>query len=200
MKIILFGGAFNPVTIGHISVARKVMIELGSKFDKLWFLPCYNSRWGKSLVSFDHRSNMIDIALADAGNLYGISCCNFEGNTKTIAGSYQIIQDMTEYYRYIYKEGIEFSFLIGMDHANVIQTWIDGAKFIKEFQFIVLDREGVIPNADTWYNVYPHIHLKGAEYETSSTLARHDIKTLGYTNHVCKPVMEYIKEHSLYKG
>ncbi len=37
IKIALFGGAFNPITKGHVKCIREIMKH---GFDKVWLVPC----------------------------------------------------------------------------------------------------------------------------------------------------------------
>ena len=89
MNVLLFGGAFNPITKGHLAVAQKVLAMTGNTFAQLWFLPCYESKWGKQMASYEDRLTMIKLAVNDIHNI-AIGWCDFEGKFKASGGSYKI--------------------------------------------------------------------------------------------------------------
>src|SRR4030042_5136797 len=62
MKIILFGGAFNPPHLGHLLVIQQAF-ELIDNFDELWLLPDYQSTFLKPLINSTHRLKMIDLLI-----------------------------------------------------------------------------------------------------------------------------------------
>ena len=57
--VIIYGGAFNPPTIGHL----KIIEYLVNKFpnNKIIILPTNNFYKSKDIVSFDHRKKMLEI-------------------------------------------------------------------------------------------------------------------------------------------
>ena len=54
MKIAVFGSAFNPPSLGHKSV-----IERLSHFDKVLLVPSLSHAWGKEMLPFDTRIDMV---------------------------------------------------------------------------------------------------------------------------------------------
>ena len=67
-KIGLFGGSFDPVHIGHISIAKIALEEL--HLDEMQFIPTGNNPWKNDNHTEDfHRLNMLKIALKDEKNI-----------------------------------------------------------------------------------------------------------------------------------
>lgn len=66
MKIAVFGSAFNPPSLGHKSV-----IERLAHFDKVLLVPSIAHAWGKSMLSFETRVEMLNAFVKDItiGNL-----------------------------------------------------------------------------------------------------------------------------------
>jgi nicotinate-nucleotide adenylyltransferase len=60
----LFGGSFNPPHIAHQLVALYV---LETQVDEVWFVPTYTHPLNKSLLAFDHRIAMCELAAAPLG-------------------------------------------------------------------------------------------------------------------------------------
>ena len=63
--VALFGGSFNPPHVAHQLVALLVLET--QPVDELWFLPTWKHPFGKSLVSFDDRVAMTELAAAAIG-------------------------------------------------------------------------------------------------------------------------------------
>ncbi|MDG3085236.1 nicotinate-nicotinamide nucleotide adenylyltransferase [Vibrio hannami] len=59
-KIAVFGSAFNPPSAGHQSV-----IELLTHFDKILLIPSIAHAWGKEMLCYKHRCELVDCFIAD---------------------------------------------------------------------------------------------------------------------------------------
>ena len=59
----ILGGAFNPITQGHLELADTALLL--DEVDRVWLLPCYGHRYNKPLEDFDHRIRMTEIAVAN---------------------------------------------------------------------------------------------------------------------------------------
>ena len=50
----VFGSAFNPPSLGHRSVLERL-----SQFDKVLLLPNYQHAWGKVMLDYDARCDLV---------------------------------------------------------------------------------------------------------------------------------------------
>lgn len=204
MNIGILGGSFNPITKGHINLAKYV---LNSKFNinEVWLLPCYKSLTNKKLVDTYHRLNMCKLAIENEPN-YQIKLCDFEIKNK-ISGTSATV--LTEFYKTVKKKN-NFFFIIGMDNAINIELWEDYEKTLKLIPFIVIPRKGYTNNITPqslenylWYNHPPHIFINDSYpdiEEMSSTdirnILKYKINNVSY--YLYDNVYEYIKNNSLY--
>lgn len=62
LRIVIFGGSFNPVHNGHVAICRYVAGH--DLADRMLVVPCYEHPFGKRLVAFEHRLAMCELALA----------------------------------------------------------------------------------------------------------------------------------------
>jgi len=107
MKIAIFGGSFNPVHKGHISIAEHAIAELG--LDKLFFVPAYSSPFKTKVkyVDAQHRINMLKLELPEKAEV-----SEFETNRKST--SYTI--DTVKYFKQKYPND-EIFLIIGSDNV-----------------------------------------------------------------------------------
>ncbi|MGO1298949.1 MAG: nicotinate-nicotinamide nucleotide adenylyltransferase [Vibrio sp.] len=61
-KIAVFGSAFNPPSLGHKSV-----IDLLEHFDRVLLVPSISHAWGKHMLAYDIRCELIDAFIRDLG-------------------------------------------------------------------------------------------------------------------------------------
>ncbi|MBJ2148312.1 nicotinate-nicotinamide nucleotide adenylyltransferase [Vibrio sp. IB15] len=59
-KIAIFGSAFNPPSLGHKSV-----IDSLAHFDKILLVPSIAHAWGKEMLDFDTRCQLVNAFISD---------------------------------------------------------------------------------------------------------------------------------------
>lgn len=60
MKIAVFGSAFNPPSLGHRSVIQSL-----SHFDLVLLVPSIAHAWGKTMLDYEQRCELVDRFIAD---------------------------------------------------------------------------------------------------------------------------------------
>ena len=59
MNITLFGGSFNPPTLGHEMVLEQIFkLKLIPNLDEIWLLPEYQHSFAKNQLLIDARERM----------------------------------------------------------------------------------------------------------------------------------------------
>ncbi|WP_438340382.1 nicotinate-nucleotide adenylyltransferase [Mycoplasma sp. 125] len=113
MKIGIYGGSFNPIHKGHISLAKFAINELS--LDRLYFVPTNKNPFKNSseYVANNHRINMINMVLEDKMFL-----SEFETNRK--GNSYTI--DTINYFRSKFPND-ELYLFIGTDNVPMLNKW-----------------------------------------------------------------------------
>ncbi|ROV60568.1 nicotinate-nicotinamide nucleotide adenylyltransferase [Vibrio ponticus] len=71
-KIAVFGSAFNPPSLGHRSV-----IESLGHFDRVLLLPSIAHAWGKEMLDYSIRVDLIHAFIEDLA-LANLECCTIE--------------------------------------------------------------------------------------------------------------------------
>jgi nicotinate-nucleotide adenylyltransferase len=182
MKIGLYGGAFDPIHIGHMAVA-----EAAKKFglDKVIFIPTGNMPHKKGCVATnDERLEMIRLAIENTS--FYVS--NYEMRRECISYS----ADTIEHFKSIYKND-DIYFIIGDDSYAYIDEWKDPERIFASSTVLVYPRDGVeiLP---------PAVKLDCDIVDVSSSEIRKKIKSgENVSNLLKKEVYYYIIEHGLYQ-
>ena len=184
MKIGLFGGAFNPIHLGHVKIAKEAIQQMS--LDKLIVIPTGNAPHKKETeVSREHRFNMAQLAFKDEEK---VEVSDYELNREEISYS----ADTVEYFKRIYPDD-ELFFIIGDDSYNNLSTWREPQRILAASTLLVFEREGaeIFP---------PAVKINMERIEISSSEIRDTIyKGKDFINLLPKSVFNYIIENNLYK-
>lgn len=173
-KIAVFGGAFDPPTLGHL----KVIESIRNYVDEVWIIPAYNHFHGKEMTSFLERIAMCGIAFDEmlcSGNVT-LRTDEYINRKRSNGTAHALLTELTQKYSY---HNIEFVFVIGQDNADNITSWDNYEKLINEYKFIIIPRlyKHDTANELYWYHRKPHIFIDDfANSSISSTEARKLIK------------------------
>jgi len=190
MKIGLFGGCFDPITIAHITVANAVLDN--NLVDEVWLLPAYRSLYNKTFkVSDKQRIEMCNLAILDNCRS-NIKLFSYEIDNELVESSLQVISRIKKDF-----PDKKFYFIIGTDNAINLHKWNNYEKLINEITFIIVPRNDYNVN-DSFHKLgLPHIYLKCDNIYGSSTQVRNDIRKSSYL--ISSKVKEYIEENKLYE-
>jgi len=134
-RIGILGGTFNPIHIGHLTIAQMVREQM--KLDKVLFIPSNlpPHKSGKFVVSAKDRYHMVRLAIH--GNPYfEISDFEIEKEGK----SYSI--DTVSYFHDLFGRGTKFFFIIGSDLLPTLHTWKRINEIEKIVSFVAVHRPG----------------------------------------------------------
>ncbi len=206
MDVGIIGGAFDPVTKGHIELANFALLKGG--FDEIWLMPCYKHMYDKSMASAEHRLAMCNLAVQQYPR---ITVSSYEIDNKITFPTYGVIlsllndkSDWTNHYSY--------RLVIGLDNANNFEKWGDWEDLKDLINFTVIARKGV--NRDvtkTWYLTGEHCYLAedneipNAASSTVRELFKHSFECGDYgcyedlLEQIPYSVYNYIIKHKLYK-
>ena len=192
MKIGLYFGTFNPIHIGHLTIANHLAEY--SDLDKIWFVVTPHSPFKKksSLLDNRQRFEMVYRATEDYKKLkpsdieFNLPQPNYTINTLT---------HLQEKY-----PDHEFSLIMGEDNLKSFHKWKNYELILKHHNIYVYPRisEGKI---ETQFDNHEKIHKVDAPImELSSTFIRKSIKE-GKNVRPMLPqhVWEYLDEMNFYK-
>ena len=151
------------------------------------------------MVSGEHRLARCELAAAGDGR---IKVFDFEikhsmaGETYNLFKRMLLDEEMNSKYN--------FSMVIGLDNANIFDSWVNFTELERLVRFVVVPRKGIKRDSNVdWYLKDPHVFLNSETdiIEISSTKVREGLQSKfpGMTEGLDKNVYGYIKEHKLYE-
>ncbi len=205
-KVAILGGAFNPITKGHIQLAQFVLNTSG-EFDEVWLMPAYKHMYNKEMESAEDRLKMCNIAARVDGR---IKVFDFEIRNQLAGETFNLFKRLRQEEELNKK--YNFSMIIGVDNANTFDKWVNYTELERMVRFVVVPRKGYERNEKVdWYLQKPHIFLNKESdiIEVSSTMVRDKMNGF-YDNHISGDteelksylnieVLEYILSRKLYK-
>lgn len=198
-NIAILGGAFNPITKGHIQLAQFVL-NTSNEFDEVWLMPAYKHIFNKDMVSPEHRLEMCKIASKIDGR---IKVFDFEIKNKLSGETYNLFKRLKQDEKLNNK--YKFSMIIGLDNANNFHKWVNFEELERMVRFIVVPRKGYDRDINVnWYLEKPHIFLKNDcdIIEISSTTVRKILKNEKIDDiekYLSLDVIKYVEKNNLYK-
>jgi nicotinate-nucleotide adenylyltransferase len=188
-RIGILGGTFNPIHIGHLTIAQMVCEQL--KLDKVLFVPSNlpPHKSGKNIASSKDRAHMVRLAIRGNSRF---QFSDFEIKKK--GKSYSI--DTVTYFRDLYPRGTKLFFIIGSDLLFMLDTWRRINEVQKIVTFAAVHRPG-FKGKRSRVKV-KRITIPGLQ--TSSSYVRERLisgKTVKYL--VPDNILKYIKDKKLYR-
>ncbi|GGI56457.1 nicotinate (nicotinamide) nucleotide adenylyltransferase [Winogradskyella haliclonae] len=192
MKIGLYFGTFNPIHVGHLTIANHLAEH--SALDQVWFVVTPLSPFKKksSLLDNHQRLEMVYRATKDYNKLrpsdieFSLPEPNYTIDTLTY-----LLEKFSEH---------EFALIMGEDNLKSFHKWKNYEVILDNHDIYVYPRisEG---NIETRFDGHPKIHHVDAPImEISSTFIRKSIKA-GKNIRPLLPehVWEYVDEMNFYK-
>ncbi|MBE6041867.1 MAG: nicotinate (nicotinamide) nucleotide adenylyltransferase [Clostridiales bacterium] len=198
-KYAIYGGTFDPIHNGHISLALSAVRECG--IDKLIFMPDYVSpfKQDKKVTDGNDRCGMIESVL----NMDPAFCLSRYELRKT--GPSYTIETLRHWSDML---GSDLSFVLGFDSVVQVNTWYHGEEILNDYHLITGrrpdtdDREGLetIERFRREYGARITV-LEMEPVDASSTEIRERIRDGRPVDGLVPPQVEkYITEHDLYKN
>lgn len=200
MKVGVMGGSFDPVHLGHISLAVDALEQ--TDLDKVVIVPARVQPFKQDAhpASGEDRINMLKAAFRDFPE---IEFSDFELEQEGISYTYLTLAAMQEKYG----ADARIYFICGTDSLLKLHTWKNSDELLKKYSFIVGSRPGyrdeeLALEIDRLRRLYGTEILKinNRLHNVSSTEIRELIKDGKAIDHlVGSEVDEYIKENGLYR-
>lgn len=182
MNIVIFGGSFDPVHLGHVKIATHVAEVYNAT---VYFVPAKISVWKHESVSIQDKLNMLKLALGDNPRL---KIDEFELN-RADETTYSI--ETVRYFKKNFPHDTLY-FLMGADQAASFHKWQEAYELSRLARILYYPRDGILAPIDNILNYQMEL-VDGGLYQASAT----DIRSLS-SLYLDEKVLNYILEHELY--
>lgn len=182
MRILIFGGVFDPPHQGHVCAAQAAYDQI--KPDIFYIIPAYRAPLkGGAATDERHRMNMCTLAF---GDIPKVVVSDIEIKRGGESYTYLTLREVKDAH-----PQSEIFLLIGTDQLNQFEKWVQYEYILAHCTLCVAGR-GEKKGDITGKNV---IFLDNARIDVSSTEIRG-----GKRENIPKKVLEYIKARGLYRG
>lgn len=189
IKTGIYGGSFNPIHRGHISLAKAFLCEAG--LDEVWFVvsPQNPFKVNQQLLDDRWRLRLVEVALENEQNL---KACDYEFHLPKPSYMWNTLQQMSRDY-----PDRTFTLLIGGDNWTSFSRWYHAQDILDNYQLAVYPRQGDPINPAT---LPENVQLLDAKLlDISSTEVRQHLATGQPIDTLVPPqVAALIREHHLY--
>jgi nicotinate-nucleotide adenylyltransferase len=137
VKTGIFGGSFNPIHNGHISLARQLKEMAG--LDEVWLMvsPQNPMKQQTNLLSDEARLQMARLALK---NEPGIIASDYEMRLPKPSYTWLTLQALSRDY-----PERQFVLMIGGDNWAIFDKWYHAADILRNYQIVVYPRRDEQP-------------------------------------------------------
>lgn len=176
IRIILFGGSFDPIHKGHLEIASAALKQRNA--DALWFIPTQMSPFKENSTDYHHRFRMIELAVRGKSRMY---VSDVEAHLPSPSYTIDTVKALKDKYPHYH-----FEWLIGSDQLERLNEWKAIDQLRELITFIVYNRskEALVTDMPI---------IKGEFLDISST----DIR-LGKSTQTPHEVLSYMTRNSLY--
>lgn len=185
--IVVCGGAFNPPTLAHFALyeAAKSIVHM----DAFIYVPVADTYPKENLISAQHRFNMLNAMVQGYPQ---IIIDDIELSQPSFTGTYFTLKALEKKYQ------ARVIYILGTDQVKTLKTWIEAEKLIKNFQFIVIERQ------EKWQDIketQPFLkahHDRFIDVSLDLDIASSDYRLSPDPQLLHPQVHQYIKTHQLY--
>ena len=197
-RIGIFGGSFDPVHIGHISLAKDALNQC--QLEKVILIPAKTQPFkaGKKVTPAADRMAMVSLAIEDEPHL---ELSDYEVHSGEVSYTYLTMREM----RLLYP-GDELFFITGTDSFLMIEKWRESEELLKNYSFIIGSRPGYRDDEldECMEDLQRRYGTKAVKiHNTKIDISSTDVRKMAgegksLENLVPESVADYIRERHLY--
>ncbi|MDR2867887.1 MAG: nicotinate-nicotinamide nucleotide adenylyltransferase [Acholeplasmatales bacterium] len=182
---IVFGGSFDPITRAHQDIIEFII----KKYQPEYFIIVIAgvTYYKQYVTSWNDRLNMIKLACS---RIRGTHLIYSDIEKDQYLGTLNTLNILS-------KEYPNLTFLLGADQFIKLKTWIDYESLIKNYSFIVLDRQHLL-TAQIKKDITKQNEGNFSFLAYNNKGAASDFRKTRKAKLVDPQVWSYIKEHQLY--
>lgn len=186
MRVVLFGGSFNPPHVAHVFAAAYTLAT--EIVDRILVVPVYSHAFDKDLAPFDHRIKMCKLAMSC---LHHVEISEVERELGSPSRTLKTIECLLARH-----PDWSLRLLVGADVLHDTHKWLSFDEIARRAPPIVLGRVGAA-HASAPAPLLPDIsstYVRGLLKRIDDAPALDELRRL-----LPHAVLEYIRAHGLYR-
>ena len=183
MTIAIFGGSFNPPHIAHLLAVTVVLSRF--EIDRVLVVPTYQHPFAKSLVPYDDRVKMCELAM---GWIPRVEISRVEEELGGESRTLRTVEHLKKAY-----PSEDLRLVMGADIIVESKKWHAFDRIVELAPLIVLGRVGI-----SYEGAPPPILPNISSTDVRKKIAEGRFGELA--EYVPKDVLAYVKSHGLYQG
>ena len=198
MNVGILGGTFDPVHLGHLSIAEAAMDQAG--LDQVLFIPAGHPRLKRAdpLASVDHRLEMVRLAIEDGPKF---QICDIEAHRPGPTYSVDTLVELSA----MLGPSANLFFILGLDVLGQLDRWKDPGRVVGLCRLLAMDRPG--EQEFDWAAFYVRVPEAEGRVQTVTAplvdvsgtgLRRQAFDGKSLAGQVPDAVAAYIREQALY--
>jgi nicotinate-nucleotide adenylyltransferase len=185
--LIVFGGAFNPPTVAHLNIVKKLLSTFNGS--QVLILPVGDDYKKPELIPFHYRMDMLKLLVDGVDRVMISSLEKDSGFMGTLAS----LKELKKSYEDVH-------FVMGSDQLKRLKSWIKYEELLESFPFIIMTRKDSLSeqDAEVLFSQLKH-HFTFVPFDTdmSSTQVRKNLKAS--KKYLTEQVHQYIIKNHLYE-
>jgi nicotinate-nucleotide adenylyltransferase len=185
----LFFGSFNPVHVGHLSLANYIIEN--TLLNEIWFVvsPQNPFKESRHLIDPAHRVNMLELSIQGYS---AFKVCDIELKLSTPSYSYKTLQELERLY-----PSDNFTIIMGSDNLLTLDRWKNIEEILARYQIMVYPRPGYKMDKNQYLKQV--VTVNAPVFDIDSTTIREGLKKgKDYRFLIPGQAYQYIKEKKLY--
>jgi nicotinate-nucleotide adenylyltransferase len=177
----IFGGSFNPIHNGHLTIASQVRERL--QLDRILFIPTGEPphKQDGALASAKDRYEMVRLAIAGTPS-FDVSDIEVQRRGKSFS-----IDTIRELQRQ-HGPGTKLYFLIGLDAFLDFPTWKEPQALLNACRFVVISRPGQVFQSLARLSMLPRFDPHALSQLDTGEMTRFDIAIPSCPGIICLPL------------
>jgi nicotinate-nucleotide adenylyltransferase len=203
-RIGVLGGSFDPIHVGHLSIARQVYERL--RLDRMVFVPAGQPphKLDKRLTDVEHRLAMVRLAIVDIPNF---EMSRVDVDRPGPCYSVDTVRLLRDRFQPVHRPaaGPEIFFLIGADSLIELPTWYRPRDLLRLCTVVAVSRPGYCVDRDALSRLLPgappvtYLELDAPVDVSSTDIRRRVAEGRSIRGLAPEPVERYIYKHNLYR-
>lgn len=195
----VLGGTFNPIHLGHLSIAETAAREL--HLDRVYLMPAHVSPFKLTELHISDQDRLAMVRAA-AENRPLLQVLDYEIKKQGISYTWETLEELSRIYA-----DTEFWFIVGGDSFLQLESWNHGPQILRRYGIILTIRPGISEEAclrtrkryeDNYGARIALVH--NSPMDISSTDIRKRAARGESLNGLVPPEVEkYIYDHGLYR-